>query len=99
LVNEVVERCQRAVVMKLMEPARKALAQLYSTAVPTDYRRLLFVRWKPPDEILAIGETENVRTAVLNNFQAFVRAFFPNFAVAILHTGEQLENSPRAQWP
>ena len=98
LVNEVVEECQRAVVTKLLEPTRKALTQLYSTAVPTDYRRLLFVRWKPPDEVLAIGEADRVRTAVHNNLQLFVREFFPNFALAILHTGEQLEDTPRATW-
>jgi hypothetical protein len=99
LVNEVVEECQRAVVIKILEPTRKGLAQLYSAAIPADCRRLLFVRWKPPDEVLAIGEADTVRAAVLNNTQVFVRQFFPNFAVTILHTGEQLENVPRAQWP
>lgn len=99
LVGEVVEECQRAVVIKLLEPARKALTQLYSTAVPTDYRRLLFVRWKTPDEIQAIGEQENVRAAVQNHCEAFIRNFFPNFALTILHTGEEPERTPRANWP
>jgi len=48
LVNEVVEECQRAVVTKLLEPTRKALTQLYSTAVPTDYRRSLSFVGSPP---------------------------------------------------
>jgi hypothetical protein len=61
LVQPIVDACQCATLIKLLEPMRKALAQLYSTAVPDDYRRLLFVRWKPPDEIPPIGGTDNVR--------------------------------------
>jgi len=98
LVNEVVEDCQRAIVSKLLEPSRKALTQLYAPAVPRAYRKLLFVRWKPPDAVLAIGEADRVRTAVQNEFQAFIREFFDNFAVVILHTGEGPENTPRATW-
>jgi hypothetical protein len=98
LVAQVVEECQRAVIIKLLEPVRKALTQLYSTSIPADYRRLLFVRWKPPDRVLAIGEADRVRTVVQDTCQAFIREFFPSFALAILHTGEQMENTPRANW-
>ncbi len=98
LVNEVVEECQRAVVMKLLEPARKALTQLYSSAVPTVYRKLLFFRWKPPDAVGAIGEADGVRTVVRDRCQAFIRQFFQNFALAIVHTYERIENTPRAEW-
>jgi hypothetical protein len=99
LVNSVVEECQRSLVVKLMEPTRKALSQLYSAAVPIDYRRLLFVRWKPPEELLAIGEADNVRGNVQDSLQAFIRSFFPRFALAVLHTGEEPERTPRAHWP
>ena len=98
LVNEVVEECQRAVVMKMLEPSRKALTQLYSTAVPVEYRRLLFVRWKPPDQIVVIDEADNVRSTIQNMLQTFLRRFFPNFAITILHTVEQMENVPVASW-
>ena len=37
MVNEMVDECRRAVVMKLLEPMRKALTQLYSNA---DSKRL-----------------------------------------------------------
>lgn len=98
LVDEAVEECLRTVVIKLLDPTRKALGQLYSTAVPTDYRRLLFVRWKPPDQILAIGEADRVRSTVQHRLQSFIRIFFANFAVAIFHTGEELERTPHADW-
>lgn len=98
LVGPVVEECQRAVVVKLMEPTRKALTQLYSPAVPYNARRLLFVRWKPPEEVAAIGEADQVRTRVRDEFQAFISTFFPNFALAIVHTYEQVEVWPAAAW-
>jgi hypothetical protein len=99
LVNEVVEECRRAVVLKLLEPTRKALTQLYSTAVPPAYRRLLFVLWRPPDEIQAIGEQDNVRAVVRDHCQEFVRKFFQNFALSILYAGEEPANAPRSSWP
>ena len=98
LVNEAVDRSQRALITKLLEPTRKALTQLYSTKVPDDYRRLLVFRWKPPDEIQAIGEIENVRTPVMSKWQAFIREFFPRFALAIVHTCEDVESTPKATW-
>jgi len=98
LVDPLVEECQRAVVVKLMEPTRKALLQLYSAAIPVEWRRLLFIRWKPPEDIGAIGEAERVRTAVRDGLQTLIRQFFPNFAVAIVHTYENLENAPRVAW-
>jgi hypothetical protein len=35
------------------------------------------------NEILAIGEADNVRDAVQESFQAFACRFFPNFALTI----------------
>jgi hypothetical protein len=98
LVDDAVEQCERAVVLKLMEPTRKGLGQLYSTAVPVDYRRLLFVRWKPPEEIFVIGEAGRVRDKIHEKFQTFIRQFFDRFAMTIAHTAEDLENTPIATW-
>ncbi len=98
LVNEVAEECQRAVVLKLMEVSRKALIQLYATAVPVSCRRLLFVRWKPPEEIGVIGEAGHVRDAVQHRYQSFLRDSFQGFAIVIAHTYEDLDQTPVATW-
>jgi hypothetical protein len=98
LVAPVVEDCQRSLIVKLLEPIRKALTQLYSPSVPDDYRRLLFIRWKPPDAVAAIGEADHVRTIVMEHCQSLIRAFFPNFALAILHTVEDVGATPKAMW-
>lgn len=97
-VAPLVEECQRAVVLKLLDPAKKALTQLYSSAVPADFRRLLFVRWKPPDSIAAIEESGTVRDAVRQNYEAFIRQFSPNFALVILCTTDETEDAPIAAW-
>lgn len=98
LVGPVVERAQRGLVLKLMDPARKALSQLFRQEVPEDSKRLLVLRWKLPEEIAAIGESENVRSVVHQQTESFLRAFFPNFALAILHTGEDPADAPKATW-
>jgi hypothetical protein len=99
LVDPIVEECKQAVVLKLLEHSRKALTQLYFADVPEDTRKLLFVRWKPPDEIAAIGEATTVRDAVAQHFETFFREFFPNLAVTITHTLEDPANAPRPNWP
>jgi hypothetical protein len=98
LVPPVVESCKQAVILKLLEHARKALTQLYFGGLPQGTRKPLFVRWKPPDEIAAIGEASHVRDFVASNLQTFLRQFFPDFALAIMHTSEDPENAPRATW-
>jgi hypothetical protein len=97
-VGPVVEECQRALLIKILEPAKKALTQLYSAAVPSESRRLLFIRWKPPDEVAVIGEAENIRTELQNALQILVRQFFPNFALVIVHTFEDPQNWRLAAW-
>lgn len=72
--------------------------QLYFGEVPEDSRKLLFVRWKPPEEIAAIGEAATVRDAVAQHFEAFFRQFFPNLAVKMMHTLEDPANAPRPNW-
>jgi hypothetical protein len=98
LVGPVVEEAQRGLVLKLLEPARKALSQLYRSGIPPESRRLLLVRWKLPEEIAAIGESESVRTAVHEQTQGFLRSFFPNFALTIMHNTEDPNEAPKATW-
>jgi hypothetical protein len=98
LVGPVVENAKRFLLLKFMDPARKALSQLYRPGVPEDAKRLLFVRWKLPEEIAAIGEAENVRIVVHENTQHFLRLFFPNFALTIMHTLEDPKDTPKATW-
>jgi hypothetical protein len=98
LVAPVVESCQQAVILKLLEHLRKALTQLYFGGLPEGTRKLLFVRWKPPDEIAGIGEASHVRDSVASSLQRFLRNFFADFALTIMHTDEDPENVPRATW-
>jgi hypothetical protein len=98
LVGPVVENAKRSLLLKFMDPARKALSQLYRPGVPEGAKRLLFVRWKLPEEIAAIGEAENVRMSVHEHAQRFLRLFFPNFALTITHTLEDPKETPKATW-
>jgi hypothetical protein len=98
LVGPVVENAKRSLLLKFMDPARKALSQLYRPGVREDAKRLLFVRWKLPEEIAAIGEAENVRMSVHKHAQGFLRLFFPNFALTITHTLEDPKETPKAAW-
>jgi hypothetical protein len=97
-VGPVVETAMRSLLLKFMDPARKALSQLYRPEVPEDAKRLLFIRWKLPNEIAAIGESENVRSAVQARAQSFLGSFFPNFALTITHTLEDPKDAPKAVW-
>ena len=98
LVGPIVEEAQRSLLIKLMDPARKALSQLYRSEVPAESRRLLFLRWKLPEEIAAIGESENVRLVVHQQTQSFLRSFFPNFSLTITHKSEDPNDAPKATW-
>lgn len=98
LVGPVVENAKRSLLLKFMDPARKAISQLYRMGVPEDAKRLLFVRWKLSEEIAAIGEAENVRKVVHEHAQHFLRLFFPNFALTIMHTLEDPKDAPKAKW-
>lgn len=98
LVGPVVEDAQRGLVLKLMDPARKALSQLYRPNIPAESRRLLILRWKMPEEIAAIGESENVRSPVHQQTQNYLRSFFPHFALTIMHNAEDPDDAPKAMW-
>ena len=77
---------------------RCAFPYVFDTPVPEDARRLLFIRWKLPEEIAAIGESENVRSVVHEQSQNFLRSFFPDLAVTIMHTLEDPKDAPKATW-
>jgi hypothetical protein len=81
-----------------MDPARKALSQLYRPELPAESRRLLVLRWKLPEEIAAIGESETVRSGVHQETQNFLRSFYPNFALTIIHNTEDPNDAPKAAW-
>jgi hypothetical protein len=90
---------QRGLILKLLEHTRKALGQLYADPVPDDYRRLLYVRWKPPEQFVVTPEgLEDVRRSVQEGVRSFVGPFFPHFAIAIAHTGENPDHTPRVEW-
>jgi hypothetical protein len=90
---------QRGLILKILEPTRKALGQLYADPVPDDYLRLLYVRWKAPEQFIAIPEElEDVRRNVQNSVRAFVGPSFPHLAIAIAHTHENPDQTPRVEW-
>jgi hypothetical protein len=95
----IVAEAKRGLLLKLLEQVRKALSQLYAEPVPHEFRRLLFVRWKPPEELRVCPEgVEQIRNSMQDELQEMIRASFPHFAVVIAHTSEDLENAPRVQW-
>jgi hypothetical protein len=90
---------QRGLILKLLEPTRKALGQLYADPVPEEYWRLLFVRWKPPEQFVATPEgLEEVRKNIQERVRSFVSPSFARFAIVIAHTDEHAEQMPRAAW-
>jgi hypothetical protein len=98
LVGAVVERAKRSLLLKLMEPARKALTQLYRPEVPEDSKHLLFVRWKVPEDIAAIGEIDSVRVPVHERAKELFQTFFPDFSLVIAHTHQDPKDAPKAEW-
>jgi hypothetical protein len=98
LVGPVVERARRSLLLKILEPARKALAQLYRPEVPEGARHLLFLRWKVPEDIGAIEEVESVRVPVYEQVKQLFQTFFPKFAIVIAHTHQDPKDAPKAEW-
>lgn len=98
-INGIVAQGQRGLILKLLEHTRKALGQLYADPVPAAYRRLLYVRWKPPDQFVVAPEgLEEVRTNVQEGILSFIRPSFAHFAIVIAHTGENPDQTPRVEW-
>jgi hypothetical protein len=97
--NGILARGQRHLILKVLEPARKALSQLYSDPVPEVYRRLLYLRWKPPEEFCVSPEgTDEVRRNVRDAVRSLVAPSFARFAIAIAHPGENPDQTPRVEW-
>ena len=95
----VIAKAKRNLLLKLLEHARKALSQLYADPVPNDFRRLLYVRWRPPEQFVVTPEgLEHVRNSMQSQLQAFIGESFLHFAVVITHTSEDREDAPRAHW-
>jgi hypothetical protein len=85
--------------MKLLEHTRKALSQLYADQVPDDNLRLLYVRWRPPEQfVVAPDELENVRKIVQEGLRLFIGLSFPHFAITITHIHETPDQTPAVQW-
>lgn len=98
LVGPVVDRAKRSLLLKLLEPTRKAVAQLYQQEIPEEAKHLMFVRWKVPEDIGAIEEIDSVRTSVYEQVKQLLHAFFPNFALVIAHTHQDPRDVPQAEW-
>jgi hypothetical protein len=95
----IVAKGQRGLTMKLLEHTRKALSQLYADQVPDDSLRLLYVRWKPPEQfVVAPEELEVVREIIQDGLRIFITLSFPLFAIIITHTNENPDQMPAVQW-
>jgi hypothetical protein len=95
----IVAKGQQGLTMKLLEHTRKALSQLYADQVPDDSLRLLYVRWKPPEQfVVAPNELDDVRKIVQEGLRLFVSLSFPHCAIIITHTHENPDQTPAVQW-
>ena len=95
----IVANGRRGLILKLLEHTRKALAQLYAQAVPDNFRRLLFVRWKPPEQfVVSPGSAEQLREDIQASLRTFLAAAFPRLQVAITHTNERPDQAPTVAW-
>ncbi len=95
----IVANGQRGLTMKLLEHTRKALSQLYAEAVPTDSLRLLYMRWRPPEQFLvAPDELDGVRRTIEQGLRSFINLSFSHFTVAIAPAGETPDQTPAPEW-
>jgi hypothetical protein len=95
----IVANGRRGLILKLLEHTRKALAQLYAEAVPDSFRRLLFVRWKPPEQFLVAPESvDQLRGEIQTSLRTFLSGAFPSLQVAITHTNERPDQAPKVAW-
>ena len=80
---------QRGLILKLLEHTRKALGQLYADPVPGNCRRLLYARWKPPEQFVVTPEGVEEVTRTVR---------FPHFEIVISHTDEEPDQTPQVKW-
>ena len=87
----IVAKGRRGLILKLLEHVRKALGQLYADAVPDSDKRLLFVRWKPPEQFV-------VAPHIQMSLRTFLAPAFPRLQVAISHVNERPDQAPKVTW-
>jgi hypothetical protein len=97
--NGIIANGRRGLILKLLEHTRKALGQLYADAVPDNYRRLLFIRWKPPEQFVVAPEAVGqLRAEIQTSLRTFLAPAFPRLQVAITHVNERPDQAPRVAW-
>ncbi|MGA2890192.1 MAG: hypothetical protein ABSE51_19255 [Terracidiphilus sp.] len=97
--NGIVAKGRRGLILKLLEHTRKALGQLYADAVPDEYRKLLFVRWKPPEQFVVAPEAvDQLREEIQASLRTFLAPAFPRLQVAITHVNERPDQAVRVEW-
>lgn len=74
-------------ILKSIEQIRKALSQLYNSAVPHQAVKVLFLRWKVPWD-LAVGPG-TIRDTVRDELQNFLGRFFPRLELRIAHNYDE----------
>lgn len=78
----------QGLVLKALEPMRKALTQLYGGEQQSDVSKMLFFRWQVPDQ--AFMDAIAIRDAVQDGLQNFLGALFPNLQVVIVTSLDRL---------
>jgi hypothetical protein len=74
-------------ILKSIEQIRKALSQLYNSAIPEKATKVLFLRWKVPWD-LAVGPN-GIRDIVRTELQNFLGRFFPRLELRITHNYDE----------
>jgi len=97
--NGIVAKGRRGLILKLLEHTRKALGQLYADAVSDNSRRLLFMRWKPPEQFVVVPEAvDQLREDIQTSLRTFLTPAFPRLQVAITHVNERPDQAPKVTW-
>jgi hypothetical protein len=97
--NGIVAKGRRGLILKLLDHTRKALGQLYADEVPDNYRRLLFMRWKPPEQFVVAPEAVGqLREEIQTSLRMFLAPAFPRLQVAITHVNERPDQAPKVAW-
>jgi len=74
-------------ILKSIDQIRKALSQLYNSAIPAEATKVLFLRWKVPWD-LAVGPAV-IRDTVRDELQNFLGRFFPRLELRIVHNYDE----------
>jgi hypothetical protein len=74
-------------ILKSIEQIRRALSQLYNSAIPEEATKVLFLRWKVPRD-LGVGP-HAIRDTVRDELQNFLGRFFPRLELRITHNYDE----------